>query len=102
MLYQVKFGASLKAVGDGPALGTWDVNKGASLNWSEGHVWSVTLDLPLGEKARFKVPLFVNPTYSVLIPDDTSDSKAGNGYGELKRMGARTGQGNSGAVDEVL
>ncbi len=53
-VHQVDFGAVLKAVGSGPALGDWDVKKGIPLVWSEGNVWSATLSVPVGETARFK------------------------------------------------
>ncbi|GAX78805.1 hypothetical protein CEUSTIGMA_g6242.t1 [Chlamydomonas eustigma] len=51
---QVEFGSIMKVVGDSP-LGNWDVNEGISLEWSEGHVWRATVDVPANEFLSFKL-----------------------------------------------
>ena len=52
---KVAFGESIKAVGNAPAFGDWDVGKGAALQWQEGHVWSAKFNLAIGKNLRFKV-----------------------------------------------
>ncbi len=52
---QTKVGESVKAVGNVAELGDWDINKGAKLKWSEGHVWSITTTIPVGKEVNFKV-----------------------------------------------
>ena len=52
---QVAFGESIKAVGNAPAFGDWDADKGAALQWKEGNVWKTTINIPVGEPLRFKV-----------------------------------------------
>jgi hypothetical protein len=36
------FGQHFLLVGDDPALGFWDPAKATALEWSEGHVWTVS------------------------------------------------------------
>ncbi|XP_072996582.1 uncharacterized protein [Typha latifolia] len=49
------FGQQFLLVGDGPVLGAWDPTKAILLQWSDGHVWTVDLDLPVtGESVQFK------------------------------------------------
>ena len=55
---KVAFGESIKAVGNAPAFGDWDADKGAALQWQEGDVWTATIDIPVGEPLRFKVTVF--------------------------------------------
>ena len=52
---KVAFGESIKAVGNAPAFGGWDADKGAALQWQEGDVWTTTINIPVGEPLRFKV-----------------------------------------------
>jgi len=52
---QVSFGSAIKVVGTGPDLGDWDPNKGLSLTWQEGDVWTAKVDVPVGETLKFKV-----------------------------------------------
>lgn len=44
--YHCRFGQHLCIVGSVDKLGKWDVAKGLALNWSEGDVWRVEVDLP--------------------------------------------------------
>ncbi|CAG9466243.1 unnamed protein product [Pedinophyceae sp. YPF-701] len=48
-------GQSLVVVGDGAALGEWDVSQAHEMTWGEGHVWSTELDVPGGLDAYFKL-----------------------------------------------
>jgi len=52
---QVDFGSAIKVVGTGRDLGDWDPNKGLSLTWQEGDVWTAKVDVPVGETLKFKV-----------------------------------------------
>ncbi len=48
------FGEHLRVVGSHEALGGWEVGRAPALEWSEGHVWTATLDLPAGEEMEYK------------------------------------------------
>ncbi|KAF3627296.1 putative auxin transporter-like protein 2-like [Capsicum annuum] len=39
---------------DDPMLGSWDPSNAVPLDWSEGHVWSVELDIPSGKILSYK------------------------------------------------
>lgn len=52
---QVAFGESLRLVGSDSVLGGWDVAQGPELQWSDGDVWSLDLQVPAGQQLRFKV-----------------------------------------------
>ncbi|XVE97060.1 hypothetical protein REPUB_Repub02eG0278000 [Reevesia pubescens] len=41
-------------VGDHPMLGLWDPESAIPLTWSEKHVWTVELDIPVGVSIQFK------------------------------------------------
>lgn len=41
--HQVPFGSHLRAVGEHPALGSWDPNAAPSLEWSQGDNWRCEL-----------------------------------------------------------
>lgn len=50
------FGLSFKICGDCKALGDWDLESAPTLTWSQGDIWNLILDLPIGEleaKASF-------------------------------------------------
>ncbi|KAK1668325.1 hypothetical protein QYE76_056484 [Lolium multiflorum] len=51
---QCAFGQRFLVVGDDPALGLWDPTKAAALEWSKGHVWTATMDLPANKVVEFK------------------------------------------------
>jgi len=42
-------------VGSAPQLGEWRPIDGAAMEWTDGNVWSVTLDLPSGRDFEFKI-----------------------------------------------
>ncbi|GJW89665.1 carbohydrate-binding-like fold protein [Tanacetum coccineum] len=39
---------------DDPVLGLWDPNSAIPLTWSDGHLWTVDLDIPIGKCIQFK------------------------------------------------
>lgn len=51
---QCAFGQQFLVVGDDPALGLWNPAKAAALDWSDGHVWTVKMDLPANKSIEFK------------------------------------------------
>ncbi|KAK9986075.1 hypothetical protein SO802_031026 [Lithocarpus litseifolius] len=48
------FGEQFLIVGDDPKLGLWDPSSAIPLDWSEGHVWTAELDVPIGKSIQFK------------------------------------------------
>ncbi|CAH2074571.1 unnamed protein product [Thlaspi arvense] len=49
------FGEHFFILGDNPVFGgLWDPENALPLNWSDGHVWTVDLDLPVGRLVEFK------------------------------------------------
>ncbi|CAA7061816.1 unnamed protein product [Microthlaspi erraticum] len=52
------FGEHFFIVGDDPVFGgLWDPEYALPLNWSDGHVWTLDLDLPVGRLVEFKFVL---------------------------------------------
>ncbi|KAG6697624.1 hypothetical protein I3842_09G210400 [Carya illinoinensis] len=49
-----KFGEQFLVVGDDPMFGLWDPARAIPLNWSDGHTWTVELDIPAGKAVKFK------------------------------------------------
>ncbi|XP_044482919.1 uncharacterized protein LOC123209167 [Mangifera indica] len=54
---ECRFGERFFVVGDDPIFGLWDPESAIPLDWSEEHVWSVELDLPVGKTIQFKFML---------------------------------------------
>ncbi|XP_021639653.2 uncharacterized protein LOC110634817 isoform X2 [Hevea brasiliensis] len=48
------FGEQFALVGDDPLFGVWDPASAIPLNWSDGHVWTLELDMPIGKSIQFK------------------------------------------------
>ena len=44
--YRCQFGQHLAIVGDDERLGQWNVQQGVAMQWSEGDVWHVDLEVP--------------------------------------------------------
>ncbi|OMO97576.1 Carbohydrate binding module family 20 [Corchorus olitorius] len=51
---ECSFGDHFFIVGDHPMFGLWDPESAIPLNWTEGHVWAVELDIPVGKTIQFK------------------------------------------------
>ncbi|KAJ8533061.1 hypothetical protein K7X08_015950 [Anisodus acutangulus] len=51
---ECSFGQHFHIVGDDPMLGSWDPSNAVPLEWSEGHVWNVELDIPSGKTISYK------------------------------------------------
>ncbi|XP_042476587.1 uncharacterized protein LOC122058141 [Macadamia integrifolia] len=48
------FGQRFLLVGDDPVIGLWDPSNAIPLEWSDGHIWAVELDLPVWKPVQFK------------------------------------------------
>ncbi|XP_043697868.1 uncharacterized protein LOC122648708 [Telopea speciosissima] len=48
------FGQRFLLVGDDSVFGLWDPSNAIPLEWSDGHIWTVELDLPVGKSVQFK------------------------------------------------
>ncbi|XP_027335139.1 phosphoglucan, water dikinase, chloroplastic isoform X2 [Abrus precatorius] len=48
------FGEQFLVVGDDPVLGSWDPSDALPMTWSDGHVWTVELDVPAGKLIQYK------------------------------------------------
>ena len=44
--YRCEFGQHIALVGSDEYLGDWDVQRGVAMNWQDGDVWTVDLELP--------------------------------------------------------
>jgi len=42
-------------VGNLPTFGDWDLSRAVHLKWSDGHIWSTTLQVPVGQEVCFKI-----------------------------------------------
>eukprot|EP00195_Chlamydomonas_chlamydogama_P007774 CAMPEP_0202890744 /NCGR_PEP_ID=MMETSP1392-20130828/1056_1 /ASSEMBLY_ACC=CAM_ASM_000868 /TAXON_ID=225041 /ORGANISM="Chlamydomonas chlamydogama, Strain SAG 11-48b" /LENGTH=364 /DNA_ID=CAMNT_0049574369 /DNA_START=250 /DNA_END=1344 /DNA_ORIENTATION=+ len=51
---KVDYGNSVAAAGSHPVFGAWDPHKAAAMTWTEGHVWTADLSLPVGSKVEYK------------------------------------------------
>ncbi|KAK9057811.1 hypothetical protein SSX86_022649 [Deinandra increscens subsp. villosa] len=51
---ECSFGQNFLITGDHPILGLWDPNNAISLTWSDGHIWTVDLEIPVEKCIKFK------------------------------------------------
>nr|GMD44971.1 phosphoglucan, water dikinase, chloroplastic [Ipomoea batatas] len=51
---ECSFGQQFLMVGDDPIFGAWDPSKAVPLTWSEGHVWTLEMDIPTGKSIVYK------------------------------------------------
>lgn len=59
--FQAEFGQRICIVGNCPGLGNWQHKAAPELQWSDGHKWNVTVEVPNGHVIEYK--------YVVLQPD---------------------------------
>jgi hypothetical protein len=52
---QVSFGEVMKVCGNDKAFGSWALDKAPELQWSDGHMWTLTMPIPVGQTMKFKV-----------------------------------------------
>lgn len=48
------FGDHFLMVGDDPILGSWNPSDAIPFNWSEGHIWTLVLEMPVKKCIRHK------------------------------------------------
>ncbi|KAM1798892.1 hypothetical protein ACFX12_032916 [Malus domestica] len=51
---ECSFGQDFLIVGDDPMFGLWDPASAIPMNWSDGNVWTVEMDIPVGKSIQFK------------------------------------------------
>lgn len=51
---ECEFGQRFLIVGDDPVLGVWDPAAGVPLTWTEGHLWTAQVDMPVGKLIKYK------------------------------------------------
>jgi Starch binding domain len=51
---QVHYGESVKLVGSAAELGGWDIGVAPELTWSDGDLWTISVELSPGD-VHFKV-----------------------------------------------
>ncbi|WJX42983.1 hypothetical protein P8452_30147 [Trifolium repens] len=54
LLKDCDFGEQFLIVGDDPMLGSWNPLGALPLTWSDGHIWTVELDMPAGKSIQYK------------------------------------------------
>ncbi|KAI3906587.1 hypothetical protein MKW98_009495 [Papaver atlanticum] len=59
------FGQDILVVGDDPIIGVWDPSNAIPLEWSDGHLWSVQLEIPINKSIQFKF-ILEEPTGEVI------------------------------------
>ncbi|XP_076958212.1 uncharacterized protein LOC143633875 [Bidens hawaiensis] len=52
---ECSFGQNFLITGDHPILGSWDPNNAISLTWSDSHIWTADIDIPVGRCFKFKL-----------------------------------------------
>lgn len=55
--FQVNFGEGHKIVGNMAELGQWDVGQAPAMDWNEGSLWTLNLEVPAGSNLEFKVEI---------------------------------------------
>ncbi|KDP46509.1 hypothetical protein JCGZ_08481 [Jatropha curcas] len=51
---ECSFGDAFLLVGDHPMLGLWNTVDAITMNWSDGNIWNVELDVPIETTVQFK------------------------------------------------
>lgn len=59
--YQAEFGQRICVVGNCVGLGMWQHKAAPELQWNDGHMWSVAVEVPAGQVLEYK--------YVVMQPD---------------------------------
>ena len=49
--YRCEFGQNLSIVGSTTSLGSWDVDQSVDMEWTDGDVWRVELEIPARQAA---------------------------------------------------
>ena len=59
--YQAEFGQRIGVVGNCVGLGMWSHKAAPEMQWNDGHLWSVAVEVPAGQVLEYK--------YVVMQPD---------------------------------
>nr|XP_028956374.1 uncharacterized protein LOC103420140 [Malus domestica] len=51
---ECKFGESFLLVGSEPIMGQWDPSNATPMNWSDGNIWNIELNVPTGIAIQYK------------------------------------------------
>ncbi|KAI5392031.1 uncharacterized protein LOC127105164 isoform X1 [Lathyrus oleraceus] len=54
LLKDCDFGEQFLIVGDDPMLGSWNPLDALLMTWSDGHIWTLELDMPAGKSIQYK------------------------------------------------
>ncbi|KAK4755430.1 hypothetical protein SAY87_009187 [Trapa incisa] len=54
---ECQFGEQFLLVGNDPILGSWDPSSAIPMNWSDGNLWTLDLNIQVGRQIRFKFVL---------------------------------------------
>ncbi|KAI3992551.1 hypothetical protein MKX01_022642 [Papaver californicum] len=54
LIRECLFGQEFLVVGDDPIFGVWDPSSAIPLKWSQGHLWTAELDVPIDKTIQFK------------------------------------------------
>ena len=44
--YRCEFGQNLSIIGSTTSLGSWDIDQSVDMEWTDGDVWRVELEIP--------------------------------------------------------
>ncbi|KAI3848461.1 hypothetical protein MKX03_031728, partial [Papaver bracteatum] len=53
LIRECLFRQEFLVVGDDPILGAWDPSKAIPLKWSQGHIWTAEIDVPIKRRIEF-------------------------------------------------
>ncbi|CAK8574863.1 unnamed protein product [Lathyrus sativus] len=54
LLKDCDFGEQFLIVGDDPMLGSWNPLDALLMTWSDGHIWTLEVDMPAGKSVQYK------------------------------------------------
>ncbi|PQM34447.1 hypothetical protein Pyn_22823 [Prunus yedoensis var. nudiflora] len=82
---ECNFGESFLLVGNEPIMGEWNPASAIPLNWSDGNIWTVELDMPVGIAVQYKRSIVAtrsdrilhtwNTKNNIAIAEDWKDSE---------------------------
>eukprot|EP00919_Chromeraceae_sp_WS-2016_P005009 GHVR01011877.1.p1 GENE.GHVR01011877.1~~GHVR01011877.1.p1 ORF type:complete len:184 (+),score=38.00 GHVR01011877.1:36-587(+) len=81
--FETKFGEDMCILGNSPTLGCWQPDKAAHLVWTDGHLWTVTVDVPKDfETLEYKFVLYIKSSNKIVWEDGN------NHVAKIQRGGA--------------
>jgi len=114
--FQAEYGQRLRVVGNHAALAVWDGARAPELQWTEGHMWHVTVLLPRGSVQEYKFVLLQsdgvtpaawqqgnNAVLAIMVRkgrEDRGHGKVTEAPGGLSRCAPRSSTGSAHPQDE--